>query len=469
MFPQCVHAINLLLTIHCQTSSSTLTEQGSIGLAAAVLLPAISHQKPSWTRPYGEIKAVEGYEGLRWVCLLCKPPSEIHHFGRSSTSTYARHLKSHHKVDEHGDMTMRLKEARLNLIKDLYDKMPEPIHFNKDVWKELVASWIVLGRVSFHQVEIPAFRDMMAYAFAVKLNPKSLMQHLPRSHHTPSAWISELYDQALVHVRASILASNFPVSLEWDTWTSGNHHAIFGLIAHFLDENLNAQHAVLGLPVLLGRHTAVNQVSLLWEYMMRFGISMRLGFTVSDNARTNNKMVSLLKEKLEKEHNIIIRVKDKRLRCTLHIQNLLCKAIVKTKPLGITTDQGSAYSVNNSLHNDRSDAPEVLLHNVQSFSDDKSEDKNTNHDTRENLYEKEKLNTEAAKARWATLSPYGKLKRCLVKITASPQEIQNFTKFVLDSNPNSSLFAPVKGNETRWHGDFFCMDRALLLKDALDL
>ena len=43
---------------------------------------------------------------------------------------------------------------------------PRTIHFNKKIFKQLLVRWIIVSNISFRQVEIPAFRFLLAYLYA---------------------------------------------------------------------------------------------------------------------------------------------------------------------------------------------------------------------------------------------------------------------------------------------------------------
>jgi len=43
---------------------------------------------------------------------------------------------------------------------------PRTIHFNKKIFKQLLVWWIIVSNISFRQVEIPAFRFLLAYLCA---------------------------------------------------------------------------------------------------------------------------------------------------------------------------------------------------------------------------------------------------------------------------------------------------------------
>ncbi|CUS13179.1 unnamed protein product, partial [Tuber aestivum] len=111
---------------------------------------------------------------------------------------------------------------------------------------------------------------------------------MPTSASTISTWLLDSFHQNKTHIR-SLLYSNAisSIHLSFDLWTSSNYLALLAVIAFWVDESGCIQHALLGLPRLLGSHTGENQGQLLWQLILDYGLQDYLGYFCLDNASNN--------------------------------------------------------------------------------------------------------------------------------------------------------------------------------------
>jgi hypothetical protein len=59
----------------------------------------------------------------------------------------------------------------------------------------------------------------------------------------------------------------------FDLWTSPNHRAILGVIAHWVDSTGCLQRVLLGLRRFRGTHTGANQAAQFWSGVEDFDIT----------------------------------------------------------------------------------------------------------------------------------------------------------------------------------------------------
>lgn len=76
-----------------------------------------------------------------------------------------------HLADDHG-ITKEHQDGRISQASSRIDEafgrisQPRTIQFNKKMFKQLLIRWIIISNISFRQVEIGAFRVLLAYLCA---------------------------------------------------------------------------------------------------------------------------------------------------------------------------------------------------------------------------------------------------------------------------------------------------------------
>ena len=77
-------------------------------------------------------------------------------------------------------------------------------------------------------------------------------------------------------------------------WTSTNHLAILGIIAHYISEEGILQECLLAMKVVDGRHTGENLSQYVLQVIQDYGITSRLGYLQMDNASNNDSLIRVL-------------------------------------------------------------------------------------------------------------------------------------------------------------------------------
>jgi hypothetical protein len=77
-------------------------------------------------------------------------------------------------------------------------------------------------------------------------------------------------------------------------WTSTNHLAILGIIAHYISEEGTLQEYLLAMKVVNGRHTGENLSQYVLQVIQDYGITSRLGYLQMDNASNNDSLIRVL-------------------------------------------------------------------------------------------------------------------------------------------------------------------------------
>jgi hypothetical protein len=208
-----------------------------------------------------------------------------------------------------------------------------------------------------------------------------------------------------------------------DLWTSPNHRALLGIIAHWISQSGVLQSTVLGLRRFKGRHTGENQAESLWAVAQEYKIEPKIGYFTLDNASNNDTAMKCISAKL-RELNIEFDPVQSRLRCHGHIINLVVKAFV-------WGEEPEAFELEaESLRNQQDEEAELLL--------------------------------------WRRRVPIGKLHNIIVWIGRSPQRRDKFNEKVKQLHPERVATPLVYGNGTRWGGDYNELVRALQHREALE-
>ena len=170
-----------------------------------------------------------------------------------------------------------------NTIQQAFGSATPKIHFNLDVFKQLLTQWIVEFNISFHQVENPSFRLLPSYLAAMNSSYTAVPRSLPRSSNTVRAWILHTYKQHKHSLIQQLMDIN-SVHFSFDLWSSPNHMALLGLTAHWIGVKSDTYHVLLGLRHLYGAHTGENQAQVVLTLLQEYELCQKVGYFTLDNA-----------------------------------------------------------------------------------------------------------------------------------------------------------------------------------------
>jgi hypothetical protein len=94
-------------------------------------------------------------------------------------------------------------------------------------------------------------------------------------------------------IQQYLQGSQSRIHLSLDSWTSGNHLPILGIIAHTMSCN-QLQEYVLALRVIQGRHTGENLAPIVIDVLQDYGIAHKLGYIQMDNATNNDTLMAAI-------------------------------------------------------------------------------------------------------------------------------------------------------------------------------
>ena len=113
----------------------------------------------------------------------------------------------------------------------------------------------------------------------------------------------------------------------FDLWSSPNHRAFLGVVAHWVDASGSLHGSLLGLRRFLGPHTGSNQAGHFWTVAEDFNLTRKIGYFTLDNATNNDSALIEISYFLS---NISISFDPikRRLHCFGHLINLVVKSFL---------------------------------------------------------------------------------------------------------------------------------------------
>lgn len=245
----------------------------------------------------------------------------------SRTRNIIKHLGDTHCIADPSKPALIITNSSPSIVEllrlDPMDKKEQLLanelkrQFNPLYFQRLLVEWIVHDNLSFWTIESPRLRAIFEY-----LNPAVETTQANLSHDTIRKRIVSLFQDHKETVREMLQASPGQIHISFDGWTSRNHHAMYGIVAHFLDEDYQPQKVVLSMPKLATRHTGQNIAAQITEILKEFNLAEKIGYFNIDNASNNDTaMVALAM-------TFGFNATKRRLRCFGHIINLVVRAML---------------------------------------------------------------------------------------------------------------------------------------------
>ena len=111
------------------------------------------------------------------------------------------------------------------------------------------------------------------------------------------------------------------ITVSFDHWPANNELDLLGVVAHYLDSNLELKTVLLALKPSYG-HDAREPQDTLLSVLREYKISDKIGYFIADNAANNDAARRLL------SYHIHVKPARQRLRCSGHVINLVVRAIL---------------------------------------------------------------------------------------------------------------------------------------------
>jgi hypothetical protein len=256
-----------------------------------------------------------------WRCKMCSP-QRLFVLHKSNISSANRHLKSVHDIQP---ATAEGNAQKRKAQEELYEQeMPKKVktliqEVNAEQFRSCLLQWIVEEQIPFTTVESSAFQGMLE-----ALN-EGVKKYLVKSGSTIRNWAKDAYLKAQQQIIQHLGNSKSRVHISFDLWTSPNSYAILGIMAHYVNQDLRNESALLGFKRVKGSHSGENMAAAMAPVLEEFGVVPKLGVFVADNAQANDlAIVDVLKE-LRPD---IQEPASRRARCMAHIINLAAKDFI---------------------------------------------------------------------------------------------------------------------------------------------
>jgi hypothetical protein len=387
-------------------------------------------------------------KGEYWVCNECEKRGKTFPYAlvNGSTSSAIGHLRATHGalLAENSSAEASESEPPRRRQRTLLDLQKEGVNrrfvskTSAESFRETLLSWIADADVPFSAVEHPAFRQLLGL-----LNEDLVAELLPRSGSTIKRWLEAEFDTQKELVKSKLATSPYMKHLTFDLWTSPNWYALLGINAHYADVAGELQTELLGLKRVFGAHSGENLAAVLHNVVNEFEVSASLGYFTADNADSNDCAIEeLLKPLLPKEDPAALR-RLRRIRCGNHVLNLGATAFLDGKLKDILKGLDSQSQQYKDLKKEldfledwRLTGAFLKLHNLEV---------------------------------WIGRSP--QRKEGFARITRgelSEEQIHEFGQVLWNISELGGL-ALKQDNDTRWNSFFTSAERALKLKDPIDI
>ena len=165
---------------------------------------------------------------------------------------------------------------------------------------------------------------------------------LPSSANTIKSWILEQFYRTQQQLAHLFHQSKSKIHFTFDLWTSPNHRAFLGVIAHWLDSNYKLQSTVIGMRRFHGRHTGENLAACFLEVLQPYSMTEKIGYFTLDNARNNDTALQHIRRYLN-ERDISFDPVQRRLHCFGHVINLVVKTFLWGSDAEVFEAQIAAY------------------------------------------------------------------------------------------------------------------------------
>ena len=113
--------------------------------------------------------------------------------------------------------------------------------FDREGWKRTYLEWLVSSNQLLRQASGDKLKALISFR-----NP-IVEPLIPQSHHTPRDWIVEAFTAAKPTVIQSLQMARSTITVSFDHWLADNELDLLGVVAHYLDSNLELKTVLLAL------------------------------------------------------------------------------------------------------------------------------------------------------------------------------------------------------------------------------
>ena len=282
-------------------------------------------KRKGWVKDYGTyLTLLPERKKTFWLCTRCDEKHKVALYDAQSTNATQRHMQKQHQIsgqDEEEEGSGRIRDVlqmQRNAARGAY--VTKTKH---ELFQSLLLEWIVDQDVSLSAVEHESFRNLLTVLAS------DVDHFLPKSGITVQGGLLDEFDKRKLEIKERLHEDAISkVHLTFDIWTSDNHLALLGIVAHYLDgKTWRNQSRLLALKEVKGAHTGENMAAYLTEVVDEYEIVDQMGFFTLDNAESNDACLRIfLRTSFPSLSDEAI--KTRRIRCFGHVVNLAAKAFL---------------------------------------------------------------------------------------------------------------------------------------------
>jgi hypothetical protein len=373
-----------------------------------------------------------------WLCRHCYDnpvPQPLILVETDSTTPAIRHLQSRHNYDEKGkrhETAMQKRKRDSEDIRDAIKRVQDEKErtFDTEGWRLAYLRWIVSENQSLRSATSPNLRSLLSF------DHSKVDALIPTSHATAHKYIVDCYTASKATITKALSRARSSISISFDGWLADNQLDMLGITAHYLDEQLRAKTVLLGLKPMYGAHTGTAIAEELLATMREFKISDRIGYFVADSASNNDAALHEIAREID------IKPVQQRVRCCAHVINLVAKAILYGTDTDCVADAARVSSqLDNATFGSNSTPFEQTL----------------------------RLDNDTVRlVAWRKKGALGKCHNLIYHVKNSPRRRRYFESKQREVS-DSRIYQLVANGGIRWNSDLDMIERALQLKDALQL
>ena len=387
--------------------------------------------RKSWIADHGSfLKEVTESGIIGTICWCCKYCNKS--FTATATSHASAHVQDHGYFDPAKPDYPSMKPKMLSVAEQLQAAaaaapVTKP---TAEAVTDLVLSWIVSSDQPFNAVENPYLRKL----FQLLSRYPQLIHWVPTSGRTTRRNMDAWYEQEKKALQATLASASFKKHLSFDTWTSPNSTALLAIVAHFINNKFELQTTLLAMVQLKSSHTGEAQATEILAIIKDFGIQPSVGYFQCDNISSNDTCIATLLGHFPPNltsPDVLGDKKERRLRCLGHIINLVAKAFIA--------------QANTRGWQEEDDKPGLIkrLHNIVHF-----------------IRRSPRRREAFARVMEFRQTPATEVDKFNLFLTGSDDPTPD------DPAPSLQLVAD---NETRWNSTYFMVERAIKLRESIDL
>jgi hypothetical protein len=167
-----------------------------------------------------------------WHCAYCTEWQ----FAEANSHNKEGHLRKH-GITQHGKKTPTYPLDRYAAThndqpvlrqKEAYIQLTTAVML--DPFKEALVAFVVICQVALSLVVNDLFVEFLELVYPTVLSV------LPRASNTIREWVIEAFQARKEKVKEVLARSNSKIHFSFDLWTSPNHLALLGIVAHYIDE-----------------------------------------------------------------------------------------------------------------------------------------------------------------------------------------------------------------------------------------